>query len=792
MDLISIKMEDIMCDLVQDQKRLSKRITTITKELRDIFYRDNKDECRYTIPFGGQISDSIGCFPEIILKGRHCQNSSMGLCSPCFYSRYSKIAGDEVDYKEQLIEQCQYIVDNFDKIILNNQKGKVTYNPESISSDPISMVFTPIGSFFNNWELPQDIRIDMLKILLAKSESIGRDFIVYVETYAKDIIPYDFDTGAGIEEYKLLKALNVRVLIGLESSNSFTRNVLYNKDISLEEYKKAVRKLKKYDLPVGSFVFAGISPMNNYETIIDVNETLDFLCDHGVAPVLMFQNIQEYTIHEILYNNSFLEMLEPLTLAQLVSDLLEKTASNSSLQIDSWLIADPIGGPPEPKYNLFTNQNKVTCDNCSSLVYDAIHKLRISRDASEFEDTMSRISNCSCYDEYKKQINIDKTDNDSIVLKTERMIDKLEEFMDDYRKMNNIIELKSALLCYGISISKDSKDIINNDYAVTDEQDGFSKHSTHLLLDEIVVNTTVYDDDAQTPFQVFYNSEHEGFELYYKKQYLRRIDFLKLPDWCKGEYKGNIIADVMRPHSLNCISILPIEYCAHKKDGGCKFCSFTYKKDDQPLDIEKIAYIVSKALLYNPNYEFNLSMGVYLSNDETVKYSIDLCREMKKLGCRYISVELALPTDLDLLEELHKAGAASVIINLEVYDEVLRREICPSKNVFSNKVFFEKLRRITEIFGKGNVGSVLLVGVDTLSNIEDGIKEFVKNSIVPILIPFKGYDGCQLKGSVVPHSDLIHLNELLINEMNHDGFSITSSGCIGCGGCSLEFFFNNC
>jgi len=68
-----------------------------------------------------------------------------GCCTPCFYSRMPQVNLPEEDIYKSLIKQTKYILDNFNKLVLDNQKGVVTFEAEI---NPISFVLTPTGSFF--------------------------------------------------------------------------------------------------------------------------------------------------------------------------------------------------------------------------------------------------------------------------------------------------------------------------------------------------------------------------------------------------------------------------------------------------------------------------------------------------------------------------------------------------------------------------------------------------------------------------------------------------------------------
>lgn len=414
-----------------------KFLKSVTKQFRDCYYSKNDPiDNPYLTPFGGNITESIGPWPEFILKGRYCKKSLQGYCTPCFYSRFPKarITNDELD--NSLLSQCRFIVENFEELVINNQVGKVSFIREEMryqNKEPVAMVLTPTGSYFDNFEYPQQIRIKILSMLLEKSESLQIDIILHIESHVEDFISYDVFNKTSQEEIHLLNKLNTRIIFGFESINDYTRNVLYSKGLDIQDYELAVTKAKNIGLSVGSFVFAGISPMNNIETIKDLNETFFYLKTKQVSPVLMFHNIQPYTIQELLFLNNVHKLIDPRTVLEAVKMLVDIFGVNIENDIDSWLIADPIGGPPAPKFNIF-NIHQLTCERCSERIYTAICELRISKNVDLFLKEYNLLKKCICYENYIKLIADENNTKTDIYEKTQKMIEVIKEKMDYYLK----------------------------------------------------------------------------------------------------------------------------------------------------------------------------------------------------------------------------------------------------------------------------------------------------------------------------------------------------------------------
>lgn len=163
----------------------------------------------------------------------------------------------------------------------------------------------------------------------------------------------------------------------------------------MNEFITAYNSVLSENLKVGVFIFAGLFSI------------IDFAVNKGITPVLMFQNIQQHTITDLLYRSKNIFLLESFTVMDIVFHLAKcvEAVSNSD-----WLIADPKGGPPIPKYNIF-DCARITSKENSDKIYKMICELRLSRDTGTFvkqslelkhtdnyKDYCAFISNCSTYD----------------------------------------------------------------------------------------------------------------------------------------------------------------------------------------------------------------------------------------------------------------------------------------------------------------------------------------------------------------------------------------------------------
>jgi len=767
---------------------IQKHIKDFTLEFRKFYYTNfSKPAENYTRPFGGNITESIGPWAEFILKGRFCNRSLKGYCSPCFYSRFPKINGNKSQIENQLLSQANYVIDNFKRLIIDNQQGIVIIQKHKLKykNNPVCFVFTPTGSYFDNLEYPQEVRIMILKKLLETSMKYETDICMYIESHAEDFNKFDITDELGKIECDLLQQLNTRILFGFESKNEFVRNTLYNKNLKLNDYLKAINKAKSLNFPVGSFVFSGIVPLNNSEVINDAKQTIDFLLKNGITPVLMFNNIQPFTISELLYQFGKYKMTEPRTVLEIIKYLIDVIADNDN-SIDKWLIADPIGGPPEPLYNIFSNKEKITCDKCTKRIYDVIVHLRKTKEKKYFLKQYELLTKCECHNGYEKLLDKEKQDKITVkkriskalafveLNKQEYLQNKIANFMIDFKK------IRAELLCCGVQISEKLQSEIEkiNPYI---REKGFV-HAINLTLNNEYINTCMNDSFCtKSPFSI--QKESEDLFLFKHTEKISPIKFVEIPKWCLEKVDNTEIGSILRPHSDDCIGCWIKLSCNY----NCSFCCLANYKDDKNISIKSICKMAEKAIAYNPDYEFAISGGMIGDSETTIKYYMKLCKGLKEVGVKYISVEVAPPENIEYIAELHSNGANAIIMNLEVFDANERLKICPSKGKITNDYYKQCFKKAVSVFGKGNVSSVLIYGIQENNKIIEATKFLTNLDVIPTIIPFKPIDDCSMNNTPISDAD-DYIK--LCNEINNiiqtkQILSNRNNACISCNGCAL-------
>ena len=770
---------------------LSARIRLLTKELRKQYYINSKKQnCRDEKPFGGSIRESIGPFPEFILKGRFCKRSLMGLCTPCFYSRLPEHDITDEGFNSGYLSQIDYICDNFDELVLKNQIGAVASNKNS--DVPIyGMVCTPTGSYFDNNEYPVDIRKTNLKKLIRTANLKKCELALHIETHVEDVLEY-FD-HPDQEELSLLQRLNARIIFGFESNNEFSRNVLYGKNLKLSDFEKAVSIVKENGFAVGAFVFGGLFALNDLETIDDVKSTLRYLKELDVSPVIMFANTQKYTIPDVLLSLGKYKLLDAHSVLEIAKLVVDIFGCDMTGAIDPWFIADPIGGPPEPNMHIFKSLQNTACDDCNKRIYEALEDLRITKNQELFIQRYNKLSLCNCNKSYEALLSDNQRQHDNINI-CERIVDyisSVEGQLPYYVLQENPWLVKAELLCYGLALTTTQKSLAKRFNPYINEKG--LVHAIHIVYKDTIVNVCVAEQFCQaSPYTTEYNDIDNTWKLLKNGVVLGGFSFVPLPAWIHHHENGKKIGDFLRPHSEKCLSLWPSTECAYVQNGeGCLFCGLNSQDyiTSSVRATDEVLAALKVAIEYNPHYEINLSGGTCQSPDHAIQYLSDLCKKIKLINPKtVISVECTPPNDNKMLSQLYDSGASAIIINIEIFDDEIRRKICPGKSKISIDKYFEALEYCVSIFGRGNVSSVIIMGLQPIEDVKKAGFELVKRGVIPTIMPFKPLDNTGLSEFKPPNPDeYVEISKHVANLMEKYNLSINPcSGCAACGGCSLE------
>ncbi|OGX14678.1 MAG: hypothetical protein A2166_06200 [Omnitrophica WOR_2 bacterium RBG_13_41_10] len=236
--------------------------------------------------------------------------------------------------------------------------------------------------------------------------------------------------------------------------------------------------------------------------------------------------------------------------------------------------------------------------------------------------------------------------------------------------------------------------------------------------------------------------------------------------------------------------------CAHYETGEqCKYCTINLRKKIWKLPEvppqEHLIEALKLAVKYNKVRSITITSGTPINPQEASYELISLIKKMHEVANLSIHVQIEPVFDQNFFKDL-SGVADSVGIFLEIFDEKIRKEICPGKARISKKQYIQAWKEAVKYFGRGNVGTSCLLGFgEDFKTILAGIEECANlgvNIMVLLVRP-----GSQLLGDrfipsyIEKERELIDFHikvgEILLKH-NLKAEVGKGSGCIGCQGCS--------
>ncbi len=345
------------------------------------------------------------------------------------------------------------------------------------------------------------------------------------------------------------------------------------------------------------------------------------------------------------------------------------------------------------------------------------------------------------------------------------------------------IALKAKLLCFGVAIDETIVPELLAEYP-----DFFVKgfiNAVNLHIGDSNLSVSVAERFSAMS-DIVLKKDDGGYYLQYGGEKVPIQFFPPLPK------TGTIVDELARLHAPDCINIWPSTVCCYDTpEQKCKFCSLN-SAAKEPIPIGELASGLKKLLAQlSLGYTLNFSGGTYKNPDRMAQYWRSLTLAIREFSGCPITIELAPPSDLSLIAALKESGVTVVILNLEIADDRLRKEICPGKSNISYEHYYAALKEAVRVFGKGQVSSVLIGGIQPWEDILRECERLASIGVFPTIMPFRPFDDCTyaLFRRCDPDELVVMSEKLGALLREFDLNPACQPGCTKCGGCSIE---NDC
>ena len=225
--------------------------------------------------------------------------------------------------------------------------------------------------------------------------------------------------------------------------------------------------------------------------------------------------------------------------------------------------------------------------------------------------------------------------------------------------------------------------------------------------------------------------------------FICNVSYIHAPAWYSEKTRSNKPTSEVFIDEGETFLHMTYSGCDYGRYGiGCKFCGCTEEINNPTAD--EIAETVDFAK-EEPQYQVCLGGGTTLPlSKSTEKFKEMISKIREKTKSIPIWVEMVPPTEEEI-KELIDSGATSFGFNIEVFDEKLRKEICPGKSAISIDRYIERGKYANELLGGNKVGSTLICGIAPIETIKRGVDELTKNGIHPCILAFRPSENSEFE-----------------------------------------------
>lgn len=210
----------------------------------------------------------------------------------------------------------------------------------------------------------------------------------------------------------------------------------------------------------------------------------------------------------------------------------------------------------------------------------------------------------------------------------------------------------------------------------------------------------------------------------------------------KSKNKFGLITDFVNAH-FDRVRINPISGCSFH----CAFCSMNeakYKRNS----IEELSCAFEEAIKDKRITHVLISGGT--PKKEDLVYLTEIYEYFCKTYPNFDFDVMMTPRGFDSLVDesqyekylihLKNIGVKGLSVNIEIFNDDMCKKYCPEKFAINKQRYLKFLKLASKIFGKENVRSGLIVGLESKEDTLMAVEEICKCQCMPMLSPYYKYN----------------------------------------------------
>jgi len=248
-------------------------------------------------------------------------------------------------------------------------------------------------------------------------------------------------------------------------------------------------------------------------------------------------------------------------------------------------------------------------------------------------------------------------------------------------------------------------------------------------------------------------------------------------------------------HATDVLASTIVQTCIRWTDPAdrCRYCGIGISLDNQnTIAVKKpahLAEVAEAAVRLDGVRHFTMTMGTLNETDKGARYMARCVRAVKATVPELpVEVQFEPPDDLDLLREVREAGADSIGIHIEAFDQAVRERITPGKARVSVDEYYRAFAKAVEVFGAGQVSSYVLVGLgEPAESIIEGCRRLVDMGVYPFVVPLRPIVGTEMEHVPTPEPGVMDRIYRAVEAMlarRSMSHLDALAGCVRCGACS--------
>ncbi len=316
-----------------------------------------------------------------------------------------------------------------------------------------------------------------------------------------------------------------------------------------------------------------------------------------------------------------------------------------------------------------------------------------------------------------------------------------------YEKIINgdLLAIKISLMTLGVKITQEAKSWLIGEGGIRPG----NNNAVDLKLRNLIINAPLNIKFIEfTPFEI--RLEHGQLILYYYEEKIDEISIYPIdPLSTKTTSRGvpyttvaYLSTDRLRVHMTN--------ECIYKSSNkSCRFCNITPCKDS--ISIEDIREVV-KDYIYNSSGATHFLVGGQSMGQEVGrKRIIEMVSAIRKYTKEKHIYVMSLPYDEETIKSLVDAGMNELSCNIEIFDDALAKKYMPGKGQIPRETYFRVLSYAKTLLpNKGDVRSMLILGLEPDESFINGVKKLFKLGIQPIISIFRPLPDTPLENLIAP------------------------------------------